>query len=194
MSRLVITPSLEETWDNHAQEWQGCHKCPLARSGRHGVVLARGYLPADILFIGEAPGESEDVMGAPFVGPAGRLLNDIIEMAADRRLFRTAFGNIVGCLPNQSGSHTVINIRPPEKQEAMACRPRLEELIHMADPQLVVTLGAIAKRYLPKLPMSARLVNLVHPAAILRMSDQKASLTFKQSVVTLTRYMEEVVE
>lgn len=66
------------TWLDHVEKWKDCQRCPLAQQ-RSNIVLARGTVPCDVLFIGEAPGASEDALGLPFVGPAGHLLNQIIE-------------------------------------------------------------------------------------------------------------------
>lgn len=64
----------------HVERWKSCQRCALGRT-RDKIVLAKGRLPCDVLFVGEAPGESEDVIGLPFVGPAGRLLDEMIRDA-----------------------------------------------------------------------------------------------------------------
>jgi uracil-DNA glycosylase len=67
-------------WSAHVDDWKDCTRCPL-HTVRSNVVLARGSIPCDILFVGEAPGRSEDALGKPFVGPAGILLDEMIEDA-----------------------------------------------------------------------------------------------------------------
>lgn len=85
-SQQVDLPSSQESppgaslslFQLHVREWENCTRCPLCET-RRNIVLSRGKVPCDVLFIGEGPGESEDVLGAPFVGPAGHLLDHIIE-------------------------------------------------------------------------------------------------------------------
>ena len=64
-------------WLDHVEKWKDCQRCPLGQQ-RSNICLARGTVPCDVLFIGEAPGVSEDTFGLPFVGPAGQLLDQII--------------------------------------------------------------------------------------------------------------------
>lgn len=68
------------TWLEHVEKWRDCMRCPLSEQ-RSNIVLARGTVPCDVLFVGEAPGASEDALGQPFVGPAGHLLDQVIERA-----------------------------------------------------------------------------------------------------------------
>lgn len=65
-------------WQHHIERWKDCKMCPLHRT-RRNVVLGRGGVPCDVLFVGEAPGPVEDINGSPFTGPSGHLLNSIIE-------------------------------------------------------------------------------------------------------------------
>jgi uracil-DNA glycosylase len=91
----------------HVNRWGDCQQCELHRV-RHKVVLARGRVPCDVLFIGEAPGASEDVLGLPFVGPAGHMLDYIIErsigehneLRKEKGLpgLRVAMTNLVCCM------------------------------------------------------------------------------------------------
>ncbi len=64
-------------WTDHVERWKDCTKCPL-HTQRSNIVIARGQLPADVVFIGEAPGAIEDGTGLPFKDPAGALLDQII--------------------------------------------------------------------------------------------------------------------
>lgn len=67
-------------WTDHVAKWKNCDLCPLHKQ-RNRICIARGTVPCDVLFVGEAPGPSEDAIGQPFVGPAGKLLDQIIERA-----------------------------------------------------------------------------------------------------------------
>lgn len=196
---LNIAPGVRGKWEQHLSDWWQCNACPLCQR-RRNVVLFRGSLPCDLLFVGEAPGDSEDTYGYPFIGPAGDLLDTLIQEAmfqagiwsqeqvaywnkhAPENLqavstnLRIGISNIVACQPTSPdpegyGSPT---IRPPEKVEAEACAPRLGELLTIAKPNLIVTLGEVAKRHIrhvlpvPAPPGSPKVVHLMHPAAILR--------------------------
>ena len=168
---LTVQNSARDHYRLHVRTWKDCQDCPLCGIRRQ-VVFARGELPAHILFIGEAPGESENAIGYPFVGAAGDLLDDMLE-AVIPPILTYAITNIVACYPNDE-----TRLRAPTRQEALACRPRLSELIAVCQPKLIVTLGQIAKRYLPptKLPVCC----LIHPAAILRLPGVKTTLEIRR--------------
>ena len=130
-------------WQQHVEKWRDCRRCPLCE-GRNRVVLARGKIPCDVVFIGEAPGESENIRGIPFDGPAGCLLDSIADRAGLGRL-RLLFANLVACFPaeeKRTGSNA-----PPEIA-IKACLPRLRELLDMAKPRLVVCVGELATDWL----------------------------------------------
>jgi uracil-DNA glycosylase len=94
----------------HVAQWRNCTACPL-HIGRKQVVFARGKIPCDILFVGEAPGKSEDMHGQPFYGPAGQLLDDIVENAT--RMFCVC--------PHEDCSSTPFTSY--HKQDEMTCCP-----------------------------------------------------------------------
>lgn len=130
-----------------ARDWEDCRRCSLYRTRNH-VVFGEGNPEADILVIGEAPGEHEDLKGRPFVGQAGGVLDDFIgamHLDRDTDLFVT---NAVGCRPTQASEdertgRPRIDNRPPTKDERGACKPRLLETIYLIDPLLIVTLGRV---------------------------------------------------
>lgn len=148
----------------HYQRWsKGCGSCHCPNATK--IVYCRGQLPCDVLFLGEAPGASEDVRGVPFDGPAGLLLDDIIREAWEQAGsshdtgcqnpdgswieewrpadVRWAFTNLVGCLPhNESGKVE------PDADQIKSCRPRLTEFVGIARPRLVVAVGAVAEKHL----------------------------------------------
>jgi uracil-DNA glycosylase len=151
------------------REWEDCDRCILSHC-RKKVVMARGSVPCDVLLVGEAPGESEDVLGQPFVGPAGKLLDKVLQNALpghwsldttskgkrtpayariDRRWHHhlaLCFTNLVGCIPREEGRFTKAAQPPDDAIEA--CRPRLEALIEMCRPRLIVAVGAMARDWL----------------------------------------------
>ena len=116
-----------------------CHLCELSKT-RQNVVFGEGNTDADLMFIGEAPGASEDSTGRPFVGRAGELLTKMIEnvLHIERRSIYIA--NIVKCRPPQN--------RKPTAKEALTCRPYLLKQIELIKPKLIVALGATAYHFL----------------------------------------------
>ncbi len=111
-----------------------CRRCSL-REGCRQTVFADGDRKADIMMIGEGPGQSEDEIGRPFVGKAGQLLDKIFE-AADLHRERLYITNVVKCRPPGN--------RLPNPDEIAACRGILEAQIRMVQPRLIVCLGALA--------------------------------------------------
>ena len=171
-------------WQQHQKKWLGCTRCPL-HEGRCKVVLCRGPLPCDVLFVGEAPGASEDVLGTPFEGPAGHLLDSIIDEALmPRRLdvpIRVAFTNLVGCIPKRDGEKF-----EPEPSHIKACAPRLRELLAMAKPKLVVAVGTLSAKWVDWQVK----IEIVHPAAILRANVAQRGLMIQRCVVRLANAVE----
>lgn len=171
----------------HKAKWSGCTLCPLSRE-RTRVVLARGKIPSPILFIGEAPGDSEDVIGKPFVGPAGQLLDSIIEQAIDGQ-YDYALTNLVACIPKFDGTKG-----EPEKEHIEACRERLLEFIEMAKPRLLVLVGTLASKWVPtssEVRDIAR-IRIPHPAFILRMNIAARPLEIKRAVATIAEAIEDL--
>jgi DNA polymerase len=150
----------------------GCTRCALA-AGRTQVVFGVGDPHAALMFVGEAPGYHEDLQGAPFVGRSGQLLDRLVrqELGVDRS--QCYIANVVKCRPPGN--------RDPRPEEIAACRPYLDEQVHLIGPQVVVTLGNFATRALLGTAEgisrargksyrfgSVHLVPTYHPAAALR--------------------------
>jgi len=114
-----------------SEEVAHCTRCDLYRSATHGVP-GEGPSNADIMLVGEGPGFNEDKQGRPFVGPAGRFLEELLGVAGLTRsdVFIT---NVV--------KHRPPNNRDPLPDELLACRPYLERQIEVIDPRVIVTLG-----------------------------------------------------
>ena len=179
----------------HRADWNDCLRCELGEHRTH-VCHLRGKLPADVLFVGEAPGQSENGLGSCFIGPAGQLLDRIVENGFRGRDLRVAFTNLVGCIPlrderGKEGS--------PEPEHIKACQPRLQEIIDMANPRLIVRVGAMARTWLtpgykgcPTIPEWCALVVLEHPAHLMRMPTAQSGLAVQRCVVTLRNAVEEL--
>ena len=179
---------LPRVYQQHRKRWNKCTKCELS-SQRSKVVLARGkVVNCQVLFLGEAPGVSEDVIGQPFVGPAGKLLDYIVKKALEGK-YSIGYTNLVACFPRKakaSGNH-----EPPEEC-IVACHSRLEEFLSFANPKLVVYVGKLAEKYGPAIVESDRychdvgVVQIFHPAAILRMDKMQQPLALQRCCVAIS--------
>ena len=160
-----------QTWEELEHDCLLCEKCEL-RKDRTQVVFGVGNRNAKVLFIGEGPGEQEDLQGEPFVGPAGKLLDDMLEMI-DLDRSRVYIANIVKCRPPHN--------RDPLNEEQAACRHWLDAQRDLIRPKLIVCLGRIAAMAVIKPDFritrehgqwfdieSARAMAIYHPSALLR--------------------------
>ncbi len=176
-------------WLKHVEEWQDCQRCPLAQQ-RSRVCLARGTLPADVVFIGEAPGISEDTLGLPFVGPAGLLLDKIIERALLPGMTHV-MTNLVACFPREAKSR---GDNEPERGEILECRPRLVEFVNIAQPRLIVFVGKLAKTY-ARLSVTMPSVDIYHPSFILsKMPQAQQHMEVQKSIVIIRNALEDLVQ
>ena len=125
-------------WNTLEAACRSCTRCGLCERRNH-VVFGVGNRQTDILFVGEGPGEQEDLKGEPFVGPAGQLLDDMLSIIdIDRTVCYIA--NIVKCRPPQN--------RDPLEIEQEACIGYLQEQIRLIRPKIIVCLGRIAAKAL----------------------------------------------
>jgi len=138
----LLEPSPFASWADLEREALACTKCPLAET-RTQVVFGVGDPHADLLFVGEGPGEQEDLTGEPFVGRAGRLLTSLIEDIGLTRA-QVYIANVVKCRPPGN--------RDPLPLEIESCRPYLEAQIGFIEPKVVVTLGNLATKLLSGKP------------------------------------------
>ena len=122
-------------WRDFAADVDACTACALAR-GRKRSVPGVGDVNAEWLFVGEAPGSEEDAKGEPFVGQAGRLLDNMLAALGMKRGHNVYIANVLKCRPP--------NNRTPEPREVEACRPYLDRQIALIQPKLIVALGKSA--------------------------------------------------
>ena len=123
-----------DTWEKLKKECANCEKCGLSDT-RTNLVFGVGNENADVMFIGEGPGEQEDLRGEPFVGPAGQLLDTMLELI-DLDRTKVYIANIVKCRPPRN--------RDPLPDEQIACIGWLHRQIALVDPKIIVFLGRIA--------------------------------------------------
>src|SRR6476660_5189253 len=120
------------TLQDLAHSLHDCQRCKLSRLGRTQVVFGVGNPNAAVMFVGEAPGFYEDKQGEPFVGAAGKLLNELLQSAGLSRS-EIYIANVIKCRPP--------NNRDPEPDEVETCKPFLLQQIEMIRPKLVCSLG-----------------------------------------------------
>ena len=126
---------MNNQWQDLADKCQGCERCDLAAT-RHQVVVGRGNPSAQVLLIGEAPGQQEDESGQPFVGRAGQLLEKLLCDAGLDSARDLYIANVIKCRPP--------NNRKPTRLEIEQCFPWLQQQLELMCPPLIVLAGATA--------------------------------------------------
>lgn len=139
------------------------------------MVVGRGDIPADLLFIGEAPGKSEDILGEAFIGAAGKLL-EIMLKRAGLQSCKKYITNCILCRPCE-GRGT--DNRQPKSEEVLACRKNIFTIIRFVNPRQVIFIGQVAKKYFGRDFPNA--LTITHPAALLREGGQ-ASPSFLHNI------------
>ena len=161
-----------------------CKACDLWKRGTQ-TVFGEGTRRAEVFFVGEQPGNEEDLTGHPFVGPAGRLLNDALAAAGIDRA-QTYVTNVVKHFKWEPRGKRRIH-KKPNSSEIKACRPWLEAEIALIKPKVIVCLGATAAQALlgPRFlvskqrgqfiesPLAPYIMATVHPSSILRAPDEE---------------------
>jgi DNA polymerase len=163
--------------DAYNQSICTCQECPLGKS-RTNFVFGVGDPNADLLLVGEAPGEQEDLKGEPFVGRAGKMLDKILYAIDRKRGDGVYIANVIKCRPP--------NNRDPLPSEVKKCEPYLTEQISQIQPKLIVALGRVAGKTLLKMDVPLKEMRdkthdyngtplrvTFHPAALLRNSNFK---------------------
>src|SRR5216110_3303676 len=163
----------------------GCTACPLHETGTQ-TVFGEGTSKAEVVFVGEQPGDQEDLQGKPFVGPAGKLLDKALEEAGIDRS-RVYVTNVVKHFKWEPRGKRRIH-KKPNAAEIAACRPWLETEIQLVKPRALVCLGATAAQallgrqfrvtahrgeFIPS-PLAPLVLATVHPSSILRAPDDDA--------------------
>lgn len=132
---LCAPISVRPEWSALEEAALGCRRCGLCET-RNKVVFGTGSREARWLIIGEAPGEQEDLQGEPFVGPAGRLLDQMLRAIALDRAQDVYITNVLKCRPPRN--------RDPASEEVAQCRPHLIAQMERLSPHIILTLGRFA--------------------------------------------------
>ena len=167
-----MQPVARMDWEELERTCRSCQRCALA-DGRHNVVFGTGCKTAEIMCIGEGPGENEDLQGEPFVGRAGKLLDDMLELIDLDRKTNVYIANIVKCRPPQN--------RDPLNVEQDACIGWLRRQTALLRPKIIICLGRIAAKVIIKEDFKItsehgqwfqrggiQMTAIYHPAALLR--------------------------
>ena len=167
-------------WETLKTDCLACQRCPL-HTTRHNVVFGQGVENAEVLFVGEGPGQSEDEQGLPFVGRSGQLLDKYLFAIDLARKKNCYIANIVKCRPPQN--------RDPLPEESAACMPWLRQQFQLIRPKIVVCLGRVAAQRMldPGFSISrdhgkffdkqgTLFMATYHPAALLRYPDNKPAV------------------
>jgi DNA polymerase len=179
LSELLVEPAVREaaTLEALKDVIGDCSRCKLGES-RTNIVFGVGNPEAELMFVGEGPGEEEDRRAEPFVGRAGKLLTDIITKGMGVPREDVYIANVVKCRPPAN--------RNPQPDEIVACEPFLHRQIGLIRPKVIVTLGTFATQVLLKnrIPISKQrgqwfeylgvpLMPTFHPAYLLRNGGDK---------------------
>lgn len=159
-------------WEDLVENCVNCQKCPLHET-RTNVVVGVGNKNAKVLFIGEGPGENEDLQGEPFVGRGGKLLDKMLEAVDLNRNKNIYIANIVKCRPPKN--------RDPKPEEQEMCIDWLRNQVKLISPKIIVCLGRISAARIIKSDIKITkehgqffekngilMMPMLHPAAVLR--------------------------
>lgn len=178
-AKISVSPAPTDDWVRLREDVANCRQCSLCEQ-RKQAVLGVGDTSADWLFVGEGPGADEDQLGEPFVGVAGKLLDNMLAAIQLKRGHGVYIANAVKCRPPGN--------RTPTEDELAACRPFLLKQIELIKPRLIVALGSSAAKTLLQQPevkvgalrgqlLAAEGVPLIvtyHPSYLLRSPMEKA--------------------
>jgi uracil-DNA glycosylase family protein len=176
----------------------GCTACPLHETGTQ-TVFGEGTSKAEVVFVGEQPGDQEDLQGQPFVGPAGKLFDKALEDAGIDRS-QVYVTNVVKHFKWQARGKRRIH-QKPNWSEIAACRPWLEAELEVIQPRVLVCLGATAAQALlgrdfrvsrqrgelVESGLAENVIATVHPSSILRAEDETREIEYRELVRDLEK-------
>src|SRR5437762_5280197 len=194
-SARPLVPS-KPTLQNLRQAAAGCKACDLWKKGTQ-TVFGEGSSSATVMLIGEQPGDKEDLAGHPFVGPAGRILDESLAAAGIEKsqLYVTNIVKHFSWVPDERGKRRIH--KKPRYSEIQACRPWLEAEISVTRPQVIICLGATAAqgllgkefsvtrergKFVPS-TLAPYVMATVHPSSILRAQDDNSRRQQKEAFI-----------
>lgn len=179
-----------EKFEELEEQIKDCKKCKLC-TNRNNIVLGTGNKQAKVMFIGEGPGADEDIQGIPFVGKAGKLMNQALKGIGIKRE-EIYIANIVKCRPPQN--------RNPEQDEINACIDYLRAQVLLVKPEIIVLLGSVALKAILGKEYSItktrgqwiekkgiKYMPTFHPAALLR--DETKKISFWKDLKEVKKHM-----
>lgn len=185
-----------KTWEELKSDCLKCRKCQLC-TDRTNVVFGTGAKDAEVMFIGEGPGENEDLQGEPFVGRAGKLLDKMLEAVDLSRSKNIYIANMVKCRPPKN--------RDPKPEETELCIDWLRGQVRLMRPKIIVCLGRIsaAKLIKPDIKITREhgiwfekngvlMMAMLHPAALLR--DPRKKPEAFEDFLTLQKKITEICD
>jgi uracil-DNA glycosylase family protein len=184
------------TLENLRKTVAGCRACDLWRKGTQ-TVFGEGAAHASVMLVGEQPGDKEDLAGHPFVGPAGRILDEALEAAGIDRaeVYVTNAVKHFNWVPDERGKRRIH--KKPRYSHIKACRPWLDAEIAVTRPQVIICLGATAAqallgkefsvmrdrgKFVPS-PIAPYVMATVHPSSILRAQDDASRREQKHAFI-----------
>ncbi len=180
----------------HVREWRSCTRCDLHRT-RTRVCFPRGTLPCDVLFVSGSPDDKSDVSGESMSGLVGRQFDLLVRRGlAERPELTWAVADLVACLPPWDAKK-----REPVVDDASvkACAPKLQQLVKLAEPRLVVCMGRFVRTWLMEWSRNrvtfhrvVKTVEVAHPWTIVKAPEAQKGMMFKRAVVTIGDAVEEL--
>jgi len=194
----IATPLIPKkpTIDSLRAAARSCKACDLWKKGKQ-TVFGEGDSRPSMMLIGEQPGDKEDIAGHPFVGPAGRILDDALDAAGiDRKkVYLTNAVKHFSWVPAERGKRRIH--KKPRYSEINACRPWLDAEIGVTHPEVIICMGATAAqallgrefsvlrdrgKFVPS-PLAPYVMATVHPSSILRAQDEKSRHEQKEAFI-----------
>lgn len=173
-------------WTKHEKRWENCQQCELAKV-RKNVVLNKGDLPCDILFLSEAPGAAENLLGKAFAGQVSHFFDSLLEQTVLSEMdLKVAYTYLVACYPKNDTAGYV----PPPKASIKACLPRLYEYIdEVAKPKLIIGLGSLVEKWVETdIPME----HIMHPGVVTKLDISQKGLAIQRCTVMIDDAIDEV--
>jgi DNA polymerase len=194
----VVPEQLPRSLPKLREAAASCTACPLYKTGTQ-TVFGEGTSKAEVVFVGEQPGDQEDLQGKPFVGPAGKLFDKALEDAGIDRS-QVYVTNVVKHFKWQARGKRRIH-QKPNWSEIAACRPWLEAELEVIQPRVLVCLGATAAQALlgrefrvskqrgelVESDLAENVIATVHPSSILRADDETREIEYRELVRDLEK-------